>query len=53
MPFSLEKRDEFRSYCWIGANALACVSSTNESIIHKIELDDEYSKIVKVSVIEL
>ena len=50
LPFSSEKRDEFRSYCWIGANTLACVSSTNESTIVKIELDEKHSTIVKTSI---
>ena len=50
LPFSSEKRDEFRSYCWIGANTLACVSSINESTIVKIELDEKHSAIVKTSV---
>ena len=53
MPFSLEKEMSSARIVGLRRNALACVSSTNESIIHKIELDDEYSKIVKVSVIEL
>ena len=50
LPFSSEKRDEFRSYCWIGANTLACVSSINESTIVKIELDEKHSAIIKTSV---
>ena len=43
------KRDEFRSYCWIGANTLTCVSNTNESTIVKIELNEKNSKIIDVS----